>query len=127
MHCELVIPDLFSAHGAGRHPALELLLARGRRTAEAKPQPLEHWLHDAFSLEGTAIPAGALSLIATNRDPGGDSWLRADPVHLRLMRDHLVVVPAEALSISQAEADAFCASLNGHFAGTMDIHPLAPE
>ena len=125
MHCELVVPDLFAAGAEGRYPALERLLARGRRKIEGPhPQSLERWLHAAFSLEGNTFPAGALSLIAANRDPGHDSWLRADPVHLRLMRDHLVVVPAEALSITRAEADAFCASLNSHFAGVMQVYPL---
>lgn len=126
MHCELVVPDLFGG-APGRYPALERLLARGRRTVQApEPKRLEPWLHEAFSLEGRAIPAGALSLIAANRDPGSDSWLRADPVHLRLMRDHVVVVPAEALAISRAEADALCASLNGHFEGVMQVIALDP-
>ena len=127
MHCELVVPDLFAAGAGGRYPALELLFARGRRTPDGSRRlPLERWLHQAFSLEGTAIPAGALSLIATNRDPGTDSWMRADPVHLRVMRDHLVVVPAEALAISKDEADALCASLNEHFSEAMQLHALAP-
>ncbi|MGH8691305.1 MAG: hypothetical protein ACREUS_09790 [Burkholderiales bacterium] len=121
------MPELFAAGAKGRYPALELLLARGRRSvAGPKPQLFERWLHAGFLLEGKAIPAGALSLIAANRDPGSDSWLRADPVHLRLMRDHLVVVPAEALAISRAEADAFCAALNSHFAGVMQVHALDP-
>jgi hypothetical protein len=125
MHCELVVPDLFSAGTTGRYPALELLLARGRRTIEgSEPQLLERWLHQAFALEPKTMPAGALTLIAANRDPGNDSWLRADPVHLRLMRDRAVVMPAEAMQISQDEADALCASLNEHFAGVMEIVPL---
>ncbi len=127
MHCELVVPDLFSAGAEGRYPALEVLLARGRRKVEGpEPELLERWLRHAFRLEGKGIPAGALSLIAANQDPGSDSWLRADPVHLRLMRDHLLVVPAEALAISPAEADAFCASLNSHFAGVMQVHAVDP-
>jgi len=127
MHCELVVPNLFSAGATGRYPGLELLLARGRRDVQGpNPKLLERWLHDAFSLEENGIPAGALSVIAANRDPGSDSWLRADPVHLRLMRDHLVVVPAEALAITHAEADAFCTSLNGHFTGVMQVNALDP-
>jgi hypothetical protein len=127
MHCELVVPLLFGA-GKGRYPALELLLARGRRTVES-PQPdrFERWLHHAFDLESERLPAGALTLIASNRDPGAGTWLRADPVHLRLMRDHVIVVPGEALEISQAEADAFCASLNAHFAGVMEVLALHPR
>jgi hypothetical protein len=126
MHCELVVPGLFEKKSSIRLGGLELLLARGRRTIEgSEPKQLEGWLRDAFSLEG--MPAGALTLMAANRDPGGDSWLRADPVHLRLMRDHVIVMPAEALTISQAEADAFCASFNEHFAGVMEILALDPK
>jgi hypothetical protein len=125
MHCELVVPELFAAGAPGRYPALERFLARGRRTIEGpQPQRLEGWLREAFALEEKVIPAGALSLIAANRDPGNDSWLRADPVHLRLLRDRVVVMPAEALQISLQEADAFCASLNEHFAGVMEVIPL---
>jgi hypothetical protein len=126
MHCELVVPELFAA-AQGRYPALEVLLARGRRSdAGGEPMLLERWLRDAFGLDGETLPAGALSLIAANRDPGTDSWLRADPVHLRLMRDHVLVMPAEALSVSREEADALCASLNEHFAGVMQVHALDP-
>src|SRR5262245_50807940 len=106
MHCELVVPELFAVEVQGRHPALELLLARGRRSAEGEPKLLERWLHSVFRLDGTSMPAGALSLIAANRDPGDHTWMRADPVHLRLLRDHVAVVPAEALTISREEADA---------------------
>jgi len=49
MHCELVIPGLFSAPAEARLPSLELLLARGRaRSGES--QPLERWLAEAFGL-----------------------------------------------------------------------------
>jgi len=125
MHCELVVPFLFGA-GKGRYPALEVLLARGRRCA-AGPERLERWLHDAFELESERLPAGALTFVASNRDPGAGCWLRADPVHLRLMRDHVIVVPAEGLEISRAEAEAFCASLNAHFAGVMELFALDPR
>ncbi|MGH8518885.1 MAG: hypothetical protein ACREUE_15645 [Panacagrimonas sp.] len=128
MHCELLVPGLFEKKSSIRLGGLERLLARGRRKIEGSaPQRLECWLRDAFSLGVRAIPAGALSLFAANRDPGRDSWLRADPVHLQVMRDHAIVVPAEALTISQAEADAFCASLNQHFTGVMQVVALDPR
>jgi len=126
MHCELVVPGLFSARPEIRLPALELLLARGRQRSEAS-QHLEAWLHDAFELEEQPMAAGALTLVAANVDPGDASWVRADPVHLRLMRDHLVVVPAEALKITGEEADTLCAALNDHFAGTMEIKAVDPR
>ena len=42
-------------------------------------------------------------------------WLRADPVHLRLQRDQMLLLPV--MEISADEAGEMCASLNGHFAG----------
>ena len=116
MHCELVVPGLFGATGNPRLPALELLLARGRRQREAA-RTLEQWVHEAFDLGDGPFPAGALALLGVGRDPGDAIWARADPVHLRLMRDRAVVAPAEAFSISPEEAASLCDALNRHFPG----------
>src|SRR5256884_958738 len=126
MHCELVIPGLFSAPAEARLPSLELLLARGRaRSGES--QPLERWLAEPFGLEDGPIAAGALTALAGNRDPGEERWVRADPVHLRLMRDRLILVPAAAFGVSREEAEALCETLNEHFAGRLDILPVQPQ
>src|SRR3989449_7981422 len=107
MHCELVIPGLFCAPAEARLPSLELLLARGRaRSGES--QPLERWLAEAFGLENGPIAAGALTALAGNRDPGEERWALADPVHLRLMRDLPLLVPAAAFGVSREEAEALC-------------------
>jgi hypothetical protein len=116
MHCELVVPGLFNAGSATRFGALELLLARGRRRA-ADAQSVEEWLRDAFDLGDGAFPAGALTLLAHGGDPGDAPWVRADPVHLRVMRDHAVMVPGAAFDLSAAEAGALCEALNAHFPG----------
>ncbi|HSU76174.1 MAG TPA: hypothetical protein VLI89_03840 [Burkholderiales bacterium] len=114
MHAELVVPGLFAAPSAARLPAAELLIARGRCTGGAS-RGLEEWLHDAFELEDEPLAAGALTLLAAGGEPAGYSWSRADPVHLRLMRDRLLVVPAAALRITSGEAEALCDALNRHF------------
>lgn len=108
MHCELVVPALFSRQSPSRVPSLEILLARGRRSA-GEPMALESWLGHAFDAE--SAPAGALTALAADAEAGEAAWMRADPVHLRLMRDRAVVMPAEALSLSREEADALLASL----------------
>ena len=112
MHAELVAPGLLQGEAAKRYPALELLLARGRTRKSTAQRPRE-WLRQAFDLE--TLPAGALTLLGCGRDPGAANWARADPVHLRLMRDHVIVVPAEALELSREETDALCEALNRHF------------
>jgi len=46
---------------------------------------------------------------------GEGCWLRADPVHLRLQRDQLVLLPN--VEVSAGEAGQLCAALNEYFAG----------
>jgi hypothetical protein len=125
MHCELVVPGLFAAPAAVRMPSVELLLARGRRTSGGS-QTYETWLRDAFELDAS-LPAGALTLLAAGGEPGSDWWTRADPVHLRLMRDRLVFVPAAALRIQRGEADALCEALNRHFGPQLHVQPTDAE
>jgi hypothetical protein len=122
VHCELVVPGLFAGEPAVRLPSLELALARGRCTAGSS-QPLERWLAAAFGL-GDDLPAGAATLLAAGGDPGAHDWVRADPVHLRLMRDRLILVPAQALHLSPAESDALCKTLNEHFAERMALRVI---
>jgi hypothetical protein len=123
MHCELMIPGLHYAPGAPRQPALEMLLARGRR-ASAQPRTAEGWLQQAFGLEAAELPAGALTLLARHGEPRAERWARADPVHLRLMRDRLVLVPSEAFAVADDEAFALCEALNRHFDGALELRAL---
>jgi hypothetical protein len=128
MHCELIVPGLFAEASGTRAPALELLLARARAAPRAKPESksLEAWLQAAFGLEDEPLAAGALTLIAAGGEPGSDCWGRADPVHLRLMRDRLIVVPPAALALSLEEADALAEALNRHFSDRFSLRALEP-
>jgi hypothetical protein len=127
VHCELIVPALFPAAlpaaVEARYPAIELLLARGRR-GSAESRTLEQWLREAFEQPGEALAAGALALLAHGSVPADAWWARADPVHLRLMRDHAIVAPGEALEISSDEADALVEALNRHFAGVAEFRVL---
>ena len=120
MHCELIVPGLFGEASGLRAPSLELLLARGRLSS-SESQSLETWLQEAFGLHDQPMAAGALTLIAGGGTPGGDCWGRTDPVHLRLMRDRLIVVPSAAFSLAREESDSLVAALNAHFAGVLQI------
>jgi hypothetical protein len=123
MHIELVVPGLLPARAAA--PALELLLARGRRP-DCPPATLEHWYGDAFALDGP-IPAGALSALAAGLDPGADYWLRADPVHLRAGREGVLLLPSAGFSIAADEAAALADTLNRHFAPQLSVHAMRPD
>ena len=126
MHCELLVAGLFASEAEGRFPALELLLARARRRHGAA-RAVEAWLQEAFELGDAPFPAGALTLLAGGSDPGDSTWARADPAHLRAMRDHVVAAPADALTLSQAEADALCEALARHFAGQLEVRACEPK
>jgi hypothetical protein len=125
MHCELLVPGLFAGEVPEELPAVELLLARGRVSASAR-RPLHGWLYDAFSLGDGAHPAGALTFLGAGGEPGEPCWTRADPVHMRVMRDRLILVPGHALGVRGDEAATLCEALNEHFAGRFAVHPVEP-
>lgn len=121
MPLTLLVPDLFPPAGFPADwpdtPGLDTLLARGRlETGESLTH--EDWLLSAFTLPNR--PIGALRRLAARSDPAtADTefrWLCADPVHLRIERDHLQCVPPGPWSLSDAEAAALVDSLNTHLA-----------
>jgi hypothetical protein len=126
MHCELTVPGLFAESTSTRAPGLELLLARGRR-AISESRPLEAWLQEAFGLEDQPVAAGALTLLSASEEPGESCWARVDPVHLRLMRDRLIVVPSPAFALSREEAEALVEALNVHFTGVLSLRAVQPD
>lgn len=113
----IVIPDLFlppelSADVcAGLElPALETVLARARPDS-LRAATLEAWLCETFGVPDQSI--AAVTLLAEGMEPGEFCWLRADPVHLHLQRDQMILqgdVPLRA-----DEAAQLCASLNTYF------------
>jgi hypothetical protein len=125
MHCELLVPALFSAPAGARHPSLELVLARARRSSSSS-RVFESWLAEAFDIPDAVLPAGALTLLGEGRQPGDSLWARADPVHLRLMRERLILAPGAAFELRRDEAEALARALNEHFAGQLQIEVLAP-
>lgn len=125
MHCELLVPGLFGGAADARFAALELLMARGRRERR-DGRSLEAWLREAFELGEEPFPAGALTLLAAGGDPGAARWTRADPVHLRVLRDRVAMV-SEGFDLPEAEAQALSQALNSHFAGRLEVQALEPR
>jgi len=116
----LVIPDLFLPKDFAAEvcaglslPALEKLLGRGHSEI-LDPASLEDLLCKLFDI----TPRGDTPIAAVSAAFDGLAegyWLRADPVHLRLQRDQLLLLAHS--EISAEEAVQMCASLNEHFAG----------
>jgi hypothetical protein len=131
MHAELVVPGLFGRDDDTRHPALELLLARGRRQNRIRALTpnsdlLEEWIGEAFELGDGLFPAGALTVLAGGGDPGSAHWTRADPVHMSVMRDHAVTVH-EGFELPAEEAQALCDALTRHFTNQLEFHACEPR
>ncbi|MEO8330960.1 MAG: hypothetical protein ABI479_00885 [Gallionella sp.] len=115
----LVIPDLFLPREFAAEvcaglslPALQKMLGRGHSEI-LEPMPLENLLCEMFGVSCEAdAPIAPIS--AAFDGLGAGCWLRADPVHLNLQRDQLLLT---GVQVGIEEAEAMCTSLNGHFAG----------
>ncbi|MBE0621101.1 MAG: phosphoglycerate mutase [Burkholderiales bacterium] len=144
MHCHLLLPDLFwperdftDVYRGLDTPALERLLAKGRRHAAAEPDEAEApaatsaeaWLCERFGVDRQADwPAAPYSLLADGGEPGKHHWLRADPVHLKLEGGRLVLADSGVFALSQQEAESLADSLNAHFADDgLVFYPLRPD
>ena len=131
MNCHLLVSDLFWPASAGNEPysglalpALETLLARGRRVRTAGAS-LERRLAAAYRLSD-GLPLAPFSLRGDGGEPGGDCWMRADPVHLKVHGDRLILADASRLAVTPDEAREFVAALNSHFASEA-ISLIAPH
>lgn len=114
----VVVPDLFLPASLAKSvcadlqlPTLEKVLARSKVQPLAM-HTLESWLCAAFAVPDAAI--APVTLLADGVPPGDGYWLRADPVHLRLDRDQVIL--QTNVSPSRAEAEQLCAHLNQYFA-----------
>jgi hypothetical protein len=139
MQLTLVIPELiWPEPDAGvldglDCPALNLLLARSRRSRRA-PQSLEATLTDAFGHAANApyaafrllgeSPAGAEGADASG-DAGDGCWLCSDPVHLRFQQEGLILADSGSFTIPFAQAQALAGELNRQLADIGRFHVAA--
>lgn len=121
MQCTLFIPHLLpsgaiAGQAAGDLPlaALRKLLARSRHQCLAPVSP-EAWLCQAFEVEKQQDwPVAPLTLMRDGVEPGTRYWLRADPVHLRLQRDQVLLADCSMLGLTPQDAGEIVAFLNRH-------------
>lgn len=122
MHCTLLVPHLFWPREAGidvyqgiSADSLNRLVSRS--TQQSFPHiALDAWLCQAFEVERQHDwPSAPLTLALDGGDPGAAYWLRADPAHIKINRDQLMLAEAGAVGITAAEADALRAVLERHF------------
>lgn len=117
--CDLFLPeDIAGGVCAGlRLPALEKMLARGALAGSVQTgesASLEDLLCAMFGVS-CQLQAPIAPISAAFDGLGVGCWVRADPVHLRLQRDQLVLL--SDVDIGADEAGQMCVALNEHFAG----------
>ena len=126
MNLHLFIPNLFWPDSTFHEiyqdlslPAIEILFTKSIQTKD-ESQGVEDWLCKAFGVEKQQdIPVAPLTLLADKAgdiEIGGGYWLRADPVHLRVEHERVLLADSRTFSISLEEACQFVEVINKHFA-----------
>lgn len=132
MHVHLLVPDLLgpltlsTPPGELRLPGAELLFARGRR--DRADLCMESWLKARYGLD-TSDDAGlaAFSLLGEGLSPGPHAWLRADPVHIKVGMDSMMLADSSLCALDTAEAEALAGHLNHHFGDRMSLIAADPH
>ena len=98
---------------------LETILAKSTMKTEI-PQKYEEWLCKTFNItKQQNWPIAPITLnaeILNNISQDKGYWLRADPVHLRIEQNHILLADNQAFNISIKESKQLTDSLNQHFA-----------
>ena len=98
---------------------LENILAKSSMKTEI-PQKYEEWLCKTFNItKQQNWPIAPITLnaeILNNISQDKGYWLRADPVHLRIEQNHILLADNQAFNISIKESKQLTDSLNQHFA-----------
>ena len=118
-HLTFYIPGLFDplksgdAHD-GPWRALETLLSRADIVDRGFPQGYEEGLFALYGLvrqENSDLPVAAVTRMIDMGVIDNDWWLRADPVHLSLDRDRLILADARKLDVTPDEASRLVAEI----------------
>ncbi|HEV8646885.1 MAG TPA: hypothetical protein VGR01_15100 [Burkholderiales bacterium] len=118
----LFVPSLFwpdtgdtDSYSGLRLPALEMLLSRGS-AADSSCENEPAWLCERFGVQKqTDWPVAPVAYAGDGGEPGAAYWLRADPVHLRLHNDGLILLAPETLEIAEDESYELTGVLNRQF------------
>jgi hypothetical protein len=125
MRLHLLIPSLFwpepSLTGIYHDlslPGLEGLLSKSSVT-ESETQEVEAWLCDAFGIikqQDWPIAPITLKVDGMENDTTDcNYWIRADPVHLHIERDQILLADSRVFRVTAAEAEELTRALNRHF------------
>jgi hypothetical protein len=128
MPLDLLVPRLLThaspASASTRLRSAERWLARAHIVREGAGSA-SAWLAAAHGLD--TLPVAALERLA-EAGPDAASWMRADPVHLRVERDALRLYGPRDLDVAHDEANEAVTALQSHFARDgLEFHVAAPD
>lgn len=138
MNLHLFIPALFwpdSSQNEIYHdvslPTLEALLAKSVLTW-GDPAFVDAWLCTTFGVEKQQDwPIASVMLQAEQREElknSKDYWIRADPVHLRVEQNHIMLADSHAFDITMEEAEQYTHDLNQHLQQDgLSLLPVKPD
>lgn len=115
MTLTVFIPDFerrYAAAGRPRLPALERMLARGRKL---EPRSPAEFLAPLFGLEPRRLAPGPFMRLGDGGSADGACWFSAGFVHLAPDRDQLILMPESLLQLTQEEAGALAAAFNAMY------------
>lgn len=128
---QLVIPGLLASiqalpeTDASRLSALTLLNERGTQSA-LEIDGAEALLCRHYGIARQRDwPLAAITYAFDDGRAGSDYWLRADPVHIQVHRDKLILL--DELDISADEAQTLCDSLVSHFGESFAPLPMQAD
>ncbi|HMY60488.1 MAG TPA: phosphoglycerate mutase [Nitrosomonas sp.] len=126
MHIHLLIPNLFWSDTSLKEtiknwslPALETILTKSQLNQQPS-EGIEAWLCETFGIskqQDWPIAPITLNLDDPNYSLKSSSkyWLRADPVHLRIANNHLLLADSQMFKISLTEASQITDTFNRYF------------
>lgn len=128
MNLSLFVPDLFWPDTTQPEiyqnlsiATIEKLLAKSIMAAAA-PEEMEIWLCKQFNV-GRQFNSWPIAPIMLHKDAPAlaknnkEFWMRADPVHLRIEQNHLMLADSQIFDISKDEAEQLVRDLNRGMSG----------
>jgi len=139
MNLNLLIPNLFwpdvsqsEIYNDLPMPSLEKILSKSFST-QNQSQEMEAWLCKVFNVEKQQNNWPIAPIMLHTDDPSlaktsKDYWIRADPVHLRIEQNHIMLADSQIFQISKEEAGQITRDLNINL-GNQDFSflPLRPD
>mgnify|MGYP003670325738 CR=1 FL=1 len=138
MTLHLFIPSLFWPDSSQTDiynelslPSLEIILAKSVSTKNPS-QEIDAWLCHTFGItkqQNWPVAPIMLQLDGSGKvETGKDYWIRADPVHLRLEQNHIMLADSQAFQITKEEAEQFTNKLNHNLSNNgLVLLPLQPD